>query len=49
MSTALVAPPLAQAVAEHTLAGSGDPKLDAAVAQLVAAGGDSLMGLVFFG
>jgi len=49
MSTALQAAPLAQAVAERALARSEDPALDAAVGRLVAAAGDSLAGLVFFG
>ena len=49
MSTALAAPPLARAVFERTLTPSDDPALDAAVARLVAAAGESLVGLLFFG
>jgi hypothetical protein len=49
MSTALVTPPLARAVAERTLTPSDDPALDAAVRRLQAAAGDSLAGLLFFG
>ena len=49
MSTALAAPPLVRAVCERTLTPSNDPALDAAVARLVAAAGESLRGLLFFG
>lgn len=49
MSTALAVPKLAEAVAERTLARPGDAALEAAVGQLVAAAGESLVGLVFFG
>jgi hypothetical protein len=49
MTTALAPPPLAQALAERTLARAGDPALEAWVGRLVSAAGDSLVGLVFFG
>ncbi len=49
MSTALQAAPLARVLAERTLLPSNDPALDAAVRRLVAAAGDSLSGLLFFG
>jgi len=49
MSTALAVPKLAEAVAERTLARPRDAALEAAVGQLVAAAGESLVGLVFFG
>jgi hypothetical protein len=49
MTTALATPKLAQAVAARTLAQPGDAALAAAVERLVAAAGDSLVGLVFFG
>jgi hypothetical protein len=49
MTAALTAAPLAQALAERTLAPTGDAKLDAAVKALAAAAGDTLVGLVFFG
>lgn len=49
MSTALAPPKLAEAVAERTLARPGDAALEAAVGRLVAASGESLVGLVFFG
>ena len=49
MSTALALPKLAQAVAERTLARPGDAALEASVDRLVAAAGQSLTGLVFFG
>ena len=49
MSAALPAPPLARAIAERTLSPSDDAALDAAVRRLVAAAGESLRGLVFFG
>ncbi len=49
MSTALLAAPLARAVAERTLTPTGDPALDAAVRRLAAVAGESLRGLMFFG
>ena len=49
MTTALALPKLAQAVAERTLARPGDAALEASVDRLVAAAGESLVGLVFFG
>jgi len=49
MSTALLAAPLARAVYERTLTPSDDAALDAAARRLVAAAGDSLRGLLFFG
>ena len=49
MNTALAAPPLARAVCERTLTPSDDPALDAAAGRLVAAAGESLTGLLFFG
>jgi hypothetical protein len=49
MTVALEAPPLARAVAERSLTPSADPALTAATARLVAAAGQSLLGLLFFG
>jgi hypothetical protein len=49
MSTALLAPPLGRAVRERTLTPSDDAALAAAVRRLVAAAGESLRGLLFFG
>jgi hypothetical protein len=49
MSTALASPKLAEALAARTLARPGDAALEAAVDRLVAAAGESLVGLVFFG
>ena len=43
------ASPLDRAVAERALSPSSDPALESAVRRLVAAAGDSLFGLVFFG
>ncbi|HEX9186828.1 MAG TPA: hypothetical protein VGB87_07145 [Vicinamibacteria bacterium] len=45
----LGASPLDRAVAERALSPSSDPALESAVRRLVAAAGDSLCGLVFFG
>jgi hypothetical protein len=49
MSTALAAPTLAQALAGRTLVRPEDALLEASVDRLVAAAGESLVGLVFFG
>jgi len=49
MSAALLAPPLGRAVLERTLTPSDDAALDAAVRRLVAAAGESLRGVLFFG
>jgi hypothetical protein len=48
-TAALAEAPLAQALAERTLAPTGDARLDAAVEALAAAAGETLVGLSFFG